>query len=124
MNACEMEPGPRQQHDTEPEPDLHVETSPEPTSETDTEEGVPPVAILPLPRDQWQRDEDSTACSSCGHAFTMYWRRHHCRKCGKLFCGNCAKARHAFGTTQESSHKEEVLRVCVACKASLSKQED
>ena len=83
-----------------------------------TEEGVPPVPVRPLPRDQWQRDEDATACGNCGHAFNLYWRRHHCRHCGKLFCGNCVKARHAFST----SAGEELLKVCEVCKASLSQQ--
>ena len=86
--------------------------------EVQTEEGVPPVPVRPLPRDQWQRDEDATACGNCGHAFNLYWRRHHCRHCGKLFCGNCVRARHAFGT----SAGEELLKVCEVCKASLSEQ--
>ena len=54
---------------------------------------------------------------ACGHAFNMYWRRHHCRHCGKLFCGNCAEARHAF-SVPGTPRGEELLRVCAA-RASL-----
>jgi hypothetical protein len=102
---------------TTAEPSRGIQAEPaEP--EMQAEEGVPPAPVLPLPRDQWQRDEDATVCGNCGHAFNMYWRRHHCRHCGKLFCGNCVKARHAFSTPLG----EELLKVCELCKASLLEQ--
>ena len=122
------------------EPDLNEpepEPEPEPNKAPGAEEGIPPVGedasapaqtvaaagmrpAVPLPRDRWQRDEDAPACGNCGHAFnmSMYWRRHHCRHCGKLFCGNCVKARHTFASPSRKS-AEESLRVCVECKAWL-----
>lgn len=44
-----------------------------------------------LPR--WQPDDELSACSICGHAFTFLNRRHHCRRCGRLVCGPCSPHR-------------------------------
>jgi hypothetical protein len=38
---------------------------------------------------------DSVACMLCGEAFSMLFRRHHCRRCGRCVCGNCAPRRDA-----------------------------
>jgi len=55
---------------------------------------------------KWMADEESDSCGVCGSPFTLLLRRHHCRSCGKIFCGDC--------TTQElfftDSQKPE--RVC------------
>ena len=37
-----------------------------------------------------QNDTDVTACSQCWAPFKMLLRRHHCRKCGQIFCYKCA----------------------------------
>ncbi|CAH8851562.1 unnamed protein product [Trichobilharzia szidati] len=39
---------------------------------------------------QWVKDESSTMCTNCCTEFTTINRRHHCRACGKLFCGSCS----------------------------------
>ncbi|CAI2729427.1 unnamed protein product [Schistosoma spindalis] len=39
---------------------------------------------------QWVKDESSTMCTNCCTEFTTLNRRHHCRACGKLFCGSCS----------------------------------
>lgn len=39
---------------------------------------------------EWVKDELSTMCAACYCKFTMVNRRHHCRVCGKLFCGSCS----------------------------------
>lgn len=39
----------------------------------------------------WIPDIQSNSCSQCKEKFTLIRRRHHCRNCGKLFCGHCAK---------------------------------
>ena len=44
-----------------------------------------------LPR--WQPDDELSACSICGNAFTFLNRRHHCRRCGRLVCGPCSPHR-------------------------------
>ncbi|XP_076101969.1 lateral signaling target protein 2 homolog [Mytilus galloprovincialis] len=39
---------------------------------------------------EWVPDEQAISCSSCQAIFTFVRRRHHCRNCGKIFCGQCS----------------------------------
>ncbi|KAI7880699.1 hypothetical protein K492DRAFT_162359 [Lichtheimia hyalospora FSU 10163] len=49
----------------------------------------------PPSRHHWKPDADSTHCAQfgCGTAFGLFERRHHCRKCGDIFCSDhCAQS--------------------------------
>lgn len=48
--------------------------------------GAKPSAYL---KKQWIDDGDSTQCYNCCLEFTPFRRRHHCRCCGEIFCGEC-----------------------------------
>lgn len=37
----------------------------------------------------WAQDDDYTNCTSCTIGFSLFTRKHHCRKCGKIFCKKC-----------------------------------
>ncbi|VUZ49311.1 unnamed protein product [Hymenolepis diminuta] len=39
---------------------------------------------------EWVKDEQATMCALCYRRFTHVRRRHHCRACGKIFCGTCS----------------------------------
>eukprot|EP00931_Biecheleriopsis_adriatica_P003534 TRINITY_DN105335_c0_g1_i1.p1 TRINITY_DN105335_c0_g1~~TRINITY_DN105335_c0_g1_i1.p1 ORF type:complete len:1024 (+),score=169.26 TRINITY_DN105335_c0_g1_i1:42-3113(+) len=52
----------------------------------------------------WLPDSASDACMSCDASFTWLRRKHHCRRCGKLFCNNCAPRRSGPSARQ-----------CVSC---------
>jgi len=39
---------------------------------------------------QWKDDESTTNCSGCGALFSVSNRKHHCRRCGEIFCNNCS----------------------------------
>ena len=38
---------------------------------------------------QWQPNTDRGECNNCTEYFYLFCRRHHCRKCGNIFCKNC-----------------------------------
>ncbi|XP_051155404.1 lateral signaling target protein 2 homolog [Leptopilina boulardi] len=38
----------------------------------------------------WVPDNDAPRCMACQSGFTVVRRRHHCRNCGKVFCGRCS----------------------------------
>jgi hypothetical protein len=38
-------------------------------------------------------DGESSICCGCGSPFTLLRRRHHCRRCGRLFCDACSSLR-------------------------------
>ncbi len=38
----------------------------------------------------WVPDADAPNCMGCSEAFTLLKRRHHCRACGKVYCGRCS----------------------------------
>ncbi len=40
---------------------------------------------------QWVPDENVSVCYNCNVTFSLLNRRHHCRNCGKIFCGLCSK---------------------------------
>ncbi|KAK7076547.1 Lateral signaling target protein 2 [Halocaridina rubra] len=59
----------------------------------------------------WIPDQDAPRCMSCGAAFTMVRRRHHCRNCGKVFCAHCSQ--HAVPLPHFGIWK--AVRVCNVC---------
>ncbi|KAL3465193.1 FYVE zinc finger-domain-containing protein [Aspergillus heterothallicus] len=44
-------------------------------------------------RPQWQPDSEVTECPICGAAFSFWYRKHHCRKCGRVVCASCSPHR-------------------------------
>ena len=40
---------------------------------------------------KWVDSNTVKACSKCNKVFSMTLRKHHCRDCGNVFCGNCSK---------------------------------
>ena len=38
----------------------------------------------------WVKDETVLNCYNCNIEFNFYIRKHHCRKCGKIYCANCS----------------------------------
>jgi early endosome antigen 1 len=59
---------------------------------------------------RWVDDESVNACQQCKEPFTMMVRRHHCRKCGGIFCYSCSN----FTLVLPSSNKPQ--RVCQPCQ--------
>jgi hypothetical protein len=39
---------------------------------------------------RWVEDNHAPKCGICKESFRMLLRRHHCRSCGGVFCGNCS----------------------------------
>jgi len=42
---------------------------------------------------QWQPDSEVSECPICKRPFTWMFRRHHCRKCGRVVCNDCSPHR-------------------------------
>lgn len=59
----------------------------------------------------WVPDQLVVACSCCNAAFTLFRRRHHCRACGQIFCGDCSKFTKELNYWGYSGP----VRVCEAC---------
>ena len=45
--------------------------------------------ILP----KWQPDSEVSVCPICSRQFTFWFRKHHCRKCGRVVCASCSPHR-------------------------------
>ena len=50
-----------------------------------------PTGDIVLPR--WQPDSEVSECPICHRTFSMFFRKHHCRKCGRVVCGSCSPHR-------------------------------
>ncbi|KAF0305210.1 Zinc finger FYVE domain-containing protein 26 [Amphibalanus amphitrite] len=74
----------------------------------------PPAAA---PRQHWAADHSSNGCMRCGAAFNARFRRHHCRRCGKLVCEPCSKHR-----VQLDGCGPAPVRVCSVCVMAVSEQ--
>ena len=46
---------------------------------------------ITLPR--WEPDAGVSKCPICGTTFSFWYRKHHCRKCGRVVCANCSPHR-------------------------------
>ncbi|EGC29190.1 hypothetical protein DICPUDRAFT_159260 [Dictyostelium purpureum] len=69
----------------------------------------PPVASR---KPTWVPDNHSNKCEMCSVPFTFLNRRHHCRRCGHLFCGSCCSLNTSL--PQEFGYTTRV-KVCSKC---------
>ncbi|XP_077501953.1 lateral signaling target protein 2 homolog [Amblyomma americanum] len=59
----------------------------------------------------WMPDELTANCMDCNAHFTLLRRRHHCRRCGKIFCSRCSA--HSITLPRYGHYKP--VRVCNSC---------
>ncbi|KAM4663559.1 zinc finger FYVE domain-containing protein 26 [Discoglossus pictus] len=72
-------------------------------------EFVPPDK--PPAKTQWIPDETEIICMVCkSERFTMFNRRHHCRRCGRLVCSSCSMKKMVV-----EGCRENPARVCDQC---------
>ncbi|XP_075218258.1 FYVE, RhoGEF and PH domain-containing protein 6-like isoform X2 [Lycorma delicatula] len=58
----------------------------------------------------WIQDKRVTMCQACTAEFTVTFRRHHCRACGKVVCSNCSENKAPL-----QYMKFQTARVCDEC---------
>ncbi|XP_050371251.1 uncharacterized protein LOC126789202 [Argentina anserina] len=54
---------------------------------------------------------DASHCQGCSSQFTFINRKHHCRRCGGIFCGSCTQQRMFLRGQGDSP-----VRICEPCK--------
>ncbi|CAF1049406.1 unnamed protein product [Rotaria sordida] len=64
---------------------------------------------------RWQPEEDHAECQRCHSPFSVTWRKHHCRHCGKVLCKDCTNKTVYTGPNNRPS------RVCDVCYTLLVK---
>lgn len=67
----------------------------------------------------WMKDENAKDCFYCGHAFSAFRRKHHCRTCGQIFDSQC--------TVLVSGRPFDLpgsLRICHPCEAVIYASDD
>ncbi|NXL63902.1 FGD6 protein, partial [Chordeiles acutipennis] len=67
----------------------------------------------------WIPDTRATMCMMCTSEFTLTWRRHHCRACGKIVCQACSSNKRGLDYM-----KNQPARVCDHCYRELQKQDN
>jgi hypothetical protein len=55
--------------------------------------GGPPASSVATLSSPWEFDDVQPWCSTCRDEFNPLNRRHHCRLCGKIYCGKCTNQR-------------------------------
>eukprot|EP01048_Picozoa_sp_COSAG05_P023596 COSAG05_NODE_5180_length_1244_cov_1.580786_1_plen_387_part_10 len=59
---------------------------------------------------KWVNDSEASHCFSCNNEFTLFTRRHHCRLCGNVFCGDCTTK-----TRDQIPKHTGPVKVCDVC---------
>ncbi|TDH68825.1 hypothetical protein CCR75_006665 [Bremia lactucae] len=65
----------------------------------------------------WVPDSLAEKCYSCQASFSLVLRRHHCRRCGNVFCDACSSARMPL----VNSGFVAPVRVCAKCSVAAKK---
>jgi hypothetical protein len=67
----------------------------------------------------WISDDSASVCMLCSAAFTLTFRRHHCRNCGFVICFDCASFAHALPHASPA-YQKALQKVCSSCHHLLS----
>ncbi|XP_036424312.1 FYVE, RhoGEF and PH domain-containing protein 6-like isoform X2 [Colossoma macropomum] len=80
------------------------------SQEEGDKEGLDTAAQLGSKAPIWIPDLRATMCLICTCEFTLTWRRHHCRACGKVVCQACSTHKYPLEYL-----KNQPARVCDQC---------
>lgn len=69
------------------------------------------TSALPTEAPRWVTD--SPCCQRCDLPFNFYRRRHHCRRCGRCLCANCAPSDNQAPIPHFGYHNP--VRQCLDC---------
>lgn len=69
----------------------------------------------------WMPDSASASCMLCHAKFTLLFRRHHCRRCGRLCCAECSKRKAKI--PNHPRYEVRTTRVCCQCFPVLAQLE-
>ncbi|KAE8654059.1 putative zinc finger protein [Hibiscus syriacus] len=69
-------------------------------------------------KDHWVPDEAVSKCIACATDFGPFWRKHHCRNCGEIFCDKCTQGRIALTADEDA----QPVRVCDRCMAEVTQR--
>jgi hypothetical protein len=74
---------------------------------------------------RWKLDSEVEACEKCRNKFTVLRRRHHCRRCGGIFCDTCTKQRRRLrNPLTERGTATGFMNDCRVCDDCASKTDD
>jgi ElaB/YqjD/DUF883 family membrane-anchored ribosome-binding protein len=62
---------------------------------------------------KWVPDEEAVHCRQCKRMFNSFLRKHHCRKCGMVFCYLCSGQKVPI--KYPNMEREQMQRVCDGC---------
>lgn len=79
--------------DSSPAPQLRERPLPPPPNYTPSQPPRPFRRESDLVLPPWQPDSDVSSCPVCDRHFTFLFRKHHCRKCGRVVCAQCSPHR-------------------------------
>ncbi|KAM5351579.1 hypothetical protein ACJ41O_004302 [Fusarium nematophilum] len=79
-------------------------------------EMFPRVTDLPT-RKHWKPDAESTVCDdpTCKRTFSYFTRRHHCRKCGNIFCDSHSTFAAPLDQDAKFNPRAPPSRTCSHC---------
>ncbi|OQR93183.1 hypothetical protein THRCLA_08506 [Thraustotheca clavata] len=69
-----------------------------------------------MPSEDWVNDYERSLCPVCTRNFNTFRRKHHCRMCGEVVCGNCTLHKNVFIASVGTMN----VRVCLSCIVTLS----
>jgi hypothetical protein len=93
------------------QPSSNVSSEPGP----DAEGGPPARTRRSVAEGEWIPDAEVSSCARCNQAFSLTFRRHHCRNCGDVVCYICSENRAILPKINLTTPQ----RICVACNYEL-----
>lgn len=74
-----------------------------------------PSVLRPPRRNHWRPDFERENCKDCDQRFSFFERRHHCRKCGEIFCANHVRFRVPLDHDLNFNPSAGDVKACTAC---------
>lgn len=75
-----------------------------------------PLAADAVTRDHWTPDASVSSCGACPTSFSLLERRHHCRRCGGIFCAAHSRYTVTLNASAEFSPTGLRGRACPRCR--------